>query len=1013
MKRVIKICTVTLMVLILIAVCFTTVSAVETEAVEEWIEIYTVEDLYNVRNDLSANYILMNDIDLTEATAEGGDYDYQGCGWNPIGSANGDSGTFRGVFDGNGYSIIGMRIVVNDTMSYYGLFSYILGGTVKNLGMDGGNIAGQVSSGDVYVGFIAGYCYNGVIENCYNTGNVLGRISSTNNSRLTYVGGIVGRLKVDYKNGKNKNIHLCYNTGDIAITEAYGKVHAGGICGDSEGRKDSTTYYSRIQDSYNTGNIDAVGKTGSRIYACGISGQYIYSSILGCYNVGAVKYGISYNTTTNVSEETNYVTSSYYNGSTYTGAQKGVSLNQSQISNKAMYTGFDFENDWIIDTNANYPYPQLRSNPQDLSKAIESVNLGSLPAKTEYLTGDVLDVSGGYLNIKYSSGLAGIEKIMITEEMVSGFETDTRGKQTLTISYEGQTWQYDINMSCRHDFSSKNTSQLYFKSKATCTSAEKYFYSCIYCGAISAESFDNGAPLPHSFIEQVMTSEYFRAEASCDSPMTYYYSCECGERGNEYFTVGTVKAHVYQHEIADAKYLKDAADCENAAVYNKSCACGKAGSDTFTYGNALGHIGGEATCTEAAKCNRCGEHYGNTIPHTFNRTRTTDRYIKRAATCTSLAVYFYSCSCGEIGEETFEAGIMLDHQYTEQVVAAQYLKSEATCTKAATYYYSCYCGAKGGETFNAGSPIQHSYTYEVTSNKYLVSDADCENAAVYFVSCICGKVGNDTFEYGKAIGHMGGVASCTELAVCTRCDQAYGTLAQHVYDLENASLKYLKSPATCTNKAVYYKSCVCGKSSGRTFEYGNALGHTKGDEATCTTAQVCTVCSEILVDALGHTKGNEATCTTAQVCTVCREILVDALGHTKGDEATCTTAQVCTVCSEILVDALGHMYEDDCDSDCAICGEVRAVETDADIDVDAETNAEKETELKSDESDRDHDSESEKKDYNEDKRDEQDENNQVDINITGGCASSLSIGAIGIILIAMVVGICSFKRKEQ
>jgi len=107
------------------------------------------------------------------------------------------------------------------------------------------------------------------------------------------------------------------------------------------------------------------------------------------------------------------------------------------------------------------------------------------------------------------------------------------------------------------------------------------------------------------------------------------------------------------------------------------------------------------------------------------------------------------------------------------------------------------------------------------------------------------------------------------------------------------------------------------------------------------------------------------------------------------------------------------MYEDDCDSDCAICGEVRAVETDADIDVDAETNAEKETELKSDESDRDHDSESEKKDYNEDKRDEQDENNQVDINITGGCASSLSIGAIGIILIAMVVGICSFKRKEQ
>ena len=79
---------------------------------EDYIEIYTVADLYAVRNDLSANYRLMNDIDLTEATAPGGDYDYMGNGWDPIGSGGvyGGDTPFTGVFDGQGHKIVGMRI---------------------------------------------------------------------------------------------------------------------------------------------------------------------------------------------------------------------------------------------------------------------------------------------------------------------------------------------------------------------------------------------------------------------------------------------------------------------------------------------------------------------------------------------------------------------------------------------------------------------------------------------------------------------------------------------------------------------------------------------------------------------------------------------------------------------------------------------------------------------------------------------------------------------------------------
>lgn len=51
----------------------------------------------------------------------------------------------------------------------------------------------------------------------------------------------------------------------------------------------------------------------------------------------------------------------------------------------------------------------------------------------------------------------------------------------------------------------------------------------------------------------------------------------------------------------------------------------------------------------------------------------------------------------------------------------------------------------------------------------------------------------------------------------------------HVFDKQVVDAKYLKSEATCTEAAVYYKSCVCGESSkehgGETFTTGEALGH--------------------------------------------------------------------------------------------------------------------------------------------------------------------------------------------
>ena len=97
--------------------------------------------------------------------------------------------------------------------------------------------------------------------------------------------------------------------------------------------------------------------------------------------------------------------------------------------------------------------------------------------------------------------------------------------------------------------------------------------------------------------------------------------------------------------------------------------------------------------------------------------------------------------------------------------------------------------------------------------------------------------------------HSGGTATCTEQAVCDNCGQSYGALKPHSFTAEKAEEMYLKTAATCTEKAVYYKSCaVCGTSSKgtadeATFTSGKPLGHDWGKwmpDGEGTHKRVCT-----------------------------------------------------------------------------------------------------------------------------------------------------------------------------
>ena len=331
------------------------------------------------------------------------------------------------------------------------------------------------------------------------------------------------------------------------------------------------------------------------------------------------------------------------------------------------------------------------------------------------------------------------------------------------------------------------------------------------------------------------------------------------------------------------------------------------------------HSGGEATCTNKAKCEICGAEYGETKPHSYAQIKSPE-YLKSAATCTAKAVYYTSCTeCGRSSEgtadeATFEYGNALGHKYGEWVsngdgTHTRVCANDSTHTETkACHGGKATCTAKAicevcGKAYGEMKP--HSYTHK-KSPEYLKSAATCTAKAVYYTSCAdCGlsskgTADEATFEYGNALGHKygewvsngdgthsrvcandsthietkachGGKATCTAKAICEVCGKAYGEMTAHTFTAKSAVSRYLKKAATCTEKSEYYVSCAgCGLSSKGTkseaiFE-GSALGHLLTQwnvtDASCTESgseeRHCTRCDykqTQIIPAKGHTFG--------------------------------------------------------------------------------------------------------------------------------------------------------------
>ena len=436
--------------------------------------------------------------------------------------------------------------------------------------------------------------------------------------------------------------------------------------------------------------------------------------------------------------------------------------------------------------------------------------------------------------------------------------------------------------------------------------------------------------------------------------------------------------------------------------------------------------GGKATCTERAVCGTCGRAYGELAAHSYTAETVEDKYLKSEATCTEAAVYYKSCTgCGESSkgtafEATFVNGNPLGHDFggwtsngdgthTRTCARDASHTENGTCSGGtADCNHKAVCALCGSEYGELG---QHNYTAENSEETYLKSEATCTEAAVYYKSCTgCGESSKGTafeatFTRGNSLGHSfgtwtsngdgthtricardaghtengscsGGTADCKHKAVCALCGSKYGELGRHNYTAENNEEAYLKSEATCTEAAVYYKSCaVCGESSKgtereTTFVSGDPLGHDEvtdpGRAATCmetglTDGKHCARCDAVLTEqkeipALGHdvptgTVRKAASCTEEGemlgTCLRCGEEnvtgVIAKLPHQEislpAVAASCsssgwTEGKKCTVCGQVtegheLVWPLGHTIVEDQATQtltegkhCSVCGEI-------------------------------------------------------------------------------------------
>lgn len=287
-------------------------------------------------------------------------------------------------------------------------------------------------------------------------------------------------------------------------------------------------------------------------------------------------------------------------------------------------------------------------------------------------------------------------------------------------------------------------------------------------------------------------------------------------------------------------------------------------------------------------------HWTPLHTHVFDQQVQNDETLKTPADCLNDAVYYLSCECGEIStSDTFSAAdTALGHDWGAWT-SSENGQHQRTCSRDSSHVEKEAC----------------SYSSEWKQDRY----------NHWHVCEICGAAQEKAGHFDSDNDH--------------KCDACGAKTSEHDPSAEKADDKYLKSAATCTAKAVYYKSCaICGEKGTETFEYGekdpdNHTGVLSDWQHDGENHWKVYSCCQAEAERAAH-HGGTASCTKKAVCTDCGREYGKMKAHNFMAEtteeqylksaATCIAKAVyyksCTVCGEKGTETfeygnpLGHDY---------------------------------------------------------------------------------------------------------
>ena len=256
------------------------------------------------------------------------------------------------------------------------------------------------------------------------------------------------------------------------------------------------------------------------------------------------------------------------------------------------------------------------------------------------------------------------------------------------------------------------------------------------------------------------------------------------------------------------------------------------------------HSGGEATCTQKAVCEKCGQKYGDLKAHDFANgpyRYDGEQHWHKCANCTATTEpvahtdftawksdrsgHWHECStCGyktavnahtpdrDKATETTpqlctECGYVIAPATHPEHTWVFVAETPATCNAAGEReHYKCTCGRtsfKNGDTYAINEDASVLTIEKNSANHTGAPDSKwhSDSANHWQEYTCCHARANEA-------AHSGGAATCTAQAVCEVCGKAYGPLAAHAWQ-----------PATCTAP----KTCTACH-----VTEGAALGHDWG-----------------------------------------------------------------------------------------------------------------------------------------------------------------------------------------